>query len=307
MSRLTESIFRQLDIFMQEHGEEYENPEEAINAFMEAYNTSILKDGYYGEPTDWDRAMDQVELAMTAKTKKAALEHLQEALRIDPSNVDAKVGQLMHLSTTKEKIDRLEEIIQENYAYLQEVAKKEKKNFNKDYVGHFYGILETRSHISAMYLLANWYRLENMNELAIKTFQEILRLNPNDNLGARYQLMTMYMLNGNEKEMKFLMKNYKEEGLSMLFPYLLLHIMRKDEKKALSLYRKLQQENPGFTKLIMARGLKEEIMDEALFTGAFRPGTASELAQIIFNHDLEYLLQADSYIYRWLYENKNLK
>ena len=249
----------------------------------------------------------QIDLSFKAKTKKEALAHLEEALRIDPTNLDARLVGLEYLADRKEKIEALEGYIQDNYQLLQEQAKKEKVNFNRDYVGHFYGILETRSHMRALNMLAEIYRNEKMTDMAIKTYKEMLRLNPNDNLGARYRPMILYMLTGNEKEMKFLIKNYKEESPGMQLPYLFLLILRKDEDPALKLYRKLQQKNPDFTRIIMARGFREETHDRVFSQGAYRPGTEEEMAQFIIELQEEFIFNPKGYVYRWLYENKNLK
>ena len=48
--------------------------------------------------------------------------------------------------------------------------------------------------------------------------EEVLRLNGNDNLGARYLLMAIYATLEEEKDMLNLYKKYHEENLEMLFP-----------------------------------------------------------------------------------------
>ncbi len=111
-------------------------------------------------------------------------------------------------------------LAQDSTTYNQQLkyAKKAKRSFEKDYsdlyfaenMGHFYGILETRPYMRAL-----WYYSEallNIGEKheAIEIMEYMLDLNANDNLGVRFQLEEIYTQDRNKEALAKLENRFKE-------------------------------------------------------------------------------------------------
>jgi len=83
--------------------------------------------------------------------------------------------------------------------------------FVKD-VGRFWGILETRPYMRALMGLAQTLvELGRVNE-ALAQFRELLRLNPNDNQGVRYPLLSELVRAQREDEALTLLQEYKDDA-----------------------------------------------------------------------------------------------
>ena len=78
--------------------------------------------------------------------------------------------------------------------------------------------------------------------------KEILRLNENDNTGARYLLMATYACLEEEGDMLKLHKKYQEETLEMLLPLYILYFKRDNQKRAQMYLDKVNKANPNFVK-----------------------------------------------------------
>jgi tetratricopeptide (TPR) repeat protein len=75
-------------------------------------------------------------------------------------------------------------------------------------IGHFWGILETRPFMRALEGLANAQWAAGRKEETLGNFRELLRLNPGDNQGIRYQMLSLLLDMGQDEEAKKLMKSY---------------------------------------------------------------------------------------------------
>lgn len=122
--------------------------------------------------------------------------------------------------------------------------------FKKDNIGHFYGIYETRSYICALYnktmSLLNSGKIKQARDVC----KEILRLNENDNTGARYLLMAIYAYLEEESELSALYNRYKEENFEMLFPLLVFYYKQGNDIKAKEYLNRVNKANPHFLKFL---------------------------------------------------------
>ena len=86
-----------------------------------------------------------------------------------------------------------------------------KRAFAED-VGHFWGLLETRPYVGARHGLAQciWHMGDRAG--AITHFQELLRLNPNDNQGVRYQLAACLLEAGEDDALDDLLARYEDDA-----------------------------------------------------------------------------------------------
>jgi tetratricopeptide (TPR) repeat protein len=85
----------------------------------------------------------------------------------------------------------------------------------KEYAGHFWGFLETRPYMRARAGLAATLNLLGEVHSAISHYQDVLRLNPNDNQGIRYVLAECLMKSGDTEALKNLLKQYDEDGSAL--------------------------------------------------------------------------------------------
>jgi tetratricopeptide (TPR) repeat protein len=83
-------------------------------------------------------------------------------------------------------------------------------------------------------------------EAAIAQYEELLRLNPNDNQGLRYNLLNWLLAMGNLEKAGELLKKHDEGSAFMLFSKLLLIIKTEpsNTKKIADAYRKANRQNP---------------------------------------------------------------
>jgi tetratricopeptide (TPR) repeat protein len=84
------------------------------------------------------------------------------------------------------------------------------KGFEK-YTGHFWGVLETRPYMRARQGLATALLKLGEEDAAIDHLQGMLKLNPNDNQGIRYLLLSNLLRRDDIPELKSLLAEYRDE------------------------------------------------------------------------------------------------
>ena len=85
----------------------------------------------------------------------------------------------------------------------------------KECAGHFWGFLETRPYMRARAGLAATLNALGEVDAAISNYRDMLRLNPNDNQGIRYELASCLMKSGDTEALKKLLKQYDEDGSAL--------------------------------------------------------------------------------------------
>lgn len=81
----------------------------------------------------------------------------------------------------------------------------------KNEVGYFWGLLETRPYMRARAGLAECLWMLGEREPAIKHYEDMLRLNPNDNQGIRYILVNCLFAVGADPFAERLLNQYKND------------------------------------------------------------------------------------------------
>jgi tetratricopeptide (TPR) repeat protein len=103
----------------------------------------------------------------------------------------------------------------------------------KEYAGHFWGFLETRPYMRARAGLAAALNLLGEVHSAISHYQDMLRLNPNDNQGIRYVLAECLMKSGDTEALKKLLKQYDDDGSALwLYTQALVAFRENEVEKA---------------------------------------------------------------------------
>ena len=99
-------------------------------------------------------------------------------------------------------------------------------------VGHFWGILETRPYMRARHGLAMGLWEMGQRDEAVEHYQEMLRLNPNDNQGIRYMLLNALLELGREAETAALLERYDDGAATWLWGKLLFAFRRDGDGPA---------------------------------------------------------------------------
>ena len=271
MSFETEKIITLLNKFLDEHGDEYQNDEEAIAAFQMQYNQSLLIGEDFIDDSDEDLLWDLLEEMHyarpgTPKRKKIA----KQILEIEPDNIEAKQVLFSYLS-------RFEELYE-----LEKLEREEFKKLDPEEMGWEY--IENRPYLRLKWWLAGKYVRNAFFTKAEKQYKELLEMNPNDSLGARYELMNVYAHLEKYDEAKVFLDEYEKEYRlddMLLIPMMLLSLKVGKNELAEDYYRKLLKENSDVTKFL--RLLKKEgaegvemIADEPN-DGYYRPNSLESL------------------------------
>lgn len=271
MSFETEKIITLLNKFLDEHGDEYQNDEEAIAAFQMQYNQSLLIGEDFIDDSDEDLLWDLLEEMHyarpgTPKRKKIA----KQILEIEPDNIEAKQALFSYLS-------RFEELYE-----LEKLEREEFKKLDPEEMGWEY--IENRPYLRLKWWLAGKYVRNAFFTKAEKQYKELLEMNPNDSLGARYELMNVYAHLEKYDEAKVFLDEYEKEYRlddMLLIPMMLLALKVGKNEVAENYYRKLLKENSDVTKFL--RLLKKEgaegvemIADEPN-DGYYRPNSLESL------------------------------
>lgn len=291
-----ERLMKEFEKFYLKHMNDYPDDDSLIADFHKFLKDSNLVDNFVYSAKE--KSYQELSKINSAKSNAEKDRIIQKALEIDPTNVDAEG---MRIDRLKKVGDRLKAL-----KILEEAERGRLKDYMKSDVGHFWGILETRPYIRVLNNLAKIYIDEQMYVVAAKWLREIIRLNKNDNTGARYSLMILHMRLGQEKEMRALKKKYGECSILMEMPLLLFLIQTERDLEAIQLYRELEEKFPGFNALILAKGIKFDVLNRVDWQGGYQPGTEEELAEFFINtYDL--LGEFDGYAYQWLYSHKGKK
>jgi len=94
--------------------------------------------------------------------------------------------------------------------------------FFKENTGYFWGIIETRPYMRALAGFSECLWKTGRRQEAIENYQDMMRLNPNDNQGIRYILINCLLTEGMEEPAASLLSEYNEPSCFMLYSKALL-------------------------------------------------------------------------------------
>lgn len=222
-----------------------------------------------------ETADDWIELAGKARTEKTRRKYLENAKKLEPDNLDL----LLRIVLLEDKFD---------YEYLPDIEKilelgkknLEKEKLYNESIGDFWLVLETRPYMRVytayLHILINCHMMKK----AIAAAEDILRLNPDDNTGTRFILMSLYVCMEDKKNALKLMDRYPDAKDTIWFQYPLAYLYFKEEnyaeaKKALKILVKNYPDFPDFVKAPM-----EFIEEHDNNNGYFSPYTVSEIVEM---------------------------
>ncbi|MEK0285254.1 tetratricopeptide repeat protein [Caldifermentibacillus hisashii] len=185
-----------------------------------------------------EKAQDLIYDAYDSTGKKR-IELAKKALKLYPNIPDAyNILAELELNPLKEEQLLLKAI---------EVGKKELgKDFIKENKGYFWGIVSTRPYMRAKFNYADFLHENERFEEAIRQYEDLLELNPNDNQGARYELFIVYVESGLFKKAEALLKKYNETTTANgAYNLVLIELLQNGvTNKAKQLLKKAKQQNP---------------------------------------------------------------
>lgn len=181
---------------------------EEANAFLQQHLNSTpnkLNKLEKSLPDKQELASDMVYRAWDERNLKRREKLAQDALLLDPTNGDAYNVLAQCVETPRQAV----------YLYKMGMQVESKRLgeafFNKN-KGHFWGLLQTRPFMRAKRGYAEMCaEMGNLDE-AIKHYEQLLVLNPNDNQGIRDLLLTPYLETGNWSAAQTLIKQYEDEN-----------------------------------------------------------------------------------------------
>ena len=102
--------------------------------------------------------------------------------------------------------------------------------FNKENIGNFWLILETRPYMRARdRKIATLLKLGRYSE-AINECEELLKLCNSDNMGIRYILVALYSFLEKFEECENLYKKFNDDSIFMVFPMAIMYFKKGDYK-----------------------------------------------------------------------------
>jgi tetratricopeptide (TPR) repeat protein len=234
----SERMNRVIAQIMKKH--EFKDVEE-MNQFLENHFISkklddILEEREY-DPLE--EAQDLAYEAMDTENPAEAIMLILEALVLNPNCIEAlRLAADFTSMTDLDYIEKLEMII----TRAEETMGKEYIEENK---GHFWSVIETRPYMRTRADLAKILSKAGKKEEAIFEYEEMLKLNPNDNQGLRYNLLSLYLETGNLTRTRRLFKEYGYESSALfLWGRVLERYLSDKHDDARKAVLKAEKQNP---------------------------------------------------------------
>lgn len=173
---------------------------------------NYINDKYTGKEIEFDdakssskeKAMDLIYKAWESDDIEEMITLAEKAIKLDKNCADAyQILADVKAETPKESLELYEKAI--------EAAKKSLGKDFEEFKGHFWGFHETRPFMRAMasYSDVLWHIGERSKSIEI--LKEMLQLNPNDNQGMRYILITRLLILNRLLESEKLYKDYEDD------------------------------------------------------------------------------------------------
>jgi len=129
----------------------------------------------------------------------------RKALKVSPDCADA------YVLLAEEEADTVGRSLE----LYQQGAEAGKRALGEAYfqenAGHFWGLLRTRPYMRALEGMAACLWQMKLEDKALKVYQEMLRLNPNDNQGIRYLMINLLLGLNRDDELSKLLDEYQDD------------------------------------------------------------------------------------------------
>jgi tetratricopeptide (TPR) repeat protein len=216
-----------------------------LNELINRQFTGSVDDFDYPSETPFDCAENLCYAAIDTYGRRR-IQLARQALQEDPSHTEATLLLAESTFDAYRKIELFRKAIEHGEAQCAELLETE--------VGQFWGLSETRPLLRAKYGLASALAADGQVNEAITQMLDILRLNQNDNLGVRYEIIPLLLSQNKEKEAVEILNRYSEETGIWLYLKAQVEFHREgpsgpSARKAIQAAIKF---NPHVIKLLMA-------------------------------------------------------
>jgi tetratricopeptide (TPR) repeat protein len=180
----------------------FQNVEEA-NAALQSRFSGPMDAVTSTGTTPLEKAQDLMYRAFDARGRRR-IQLARKALELSPDCADAYVLLAEEATEPDAALD----------LYRRAIAAGERAigpEIMRDQVGHFWGIVKTRPYMRAKLGLAHCLQTMNRVEEAISEYQDLLRLNPNDNQGVRDVVLPLLLVAGRDAGAGALLTQYQDD------------------------------------------------------------------------------------------------
>lgn len=187
--------------------QEFESPE-AMNAFLQSMVGKVPEHKSSDSPED--RACDLLDRAYES-TGRVRIRLAREAAEIWPGCAEAWLIQAQEMPDAARRLGLYRAAVEAGERAIG------KKPFN-DRVGDFWGILETRPYMRARMGLAQELWQAGEFEQSIAHMLEMLRLNENDNMGVRHEVVPRLIEQGRDDDAARLLESFDmDDGAALSY------------------------------------------------------------------------------------------
>ena len=275
--------------------------EQLINEFQEQYDENFLRKEEFSE-NEKEIVYDYLDLAFEADTDSERVKYAKKVLKLDKDNLDAEY--LIASATSADSLEMLKKL-EKVMKHGNEIMERE-KYFDEENIGHFWGIFETRPYMRIKCSYANTLVENGMMKKAIKEYEEILKLNENDNMGVRFRLMSLYAFFEDEENALKLYKKYGgHDEVQILLPLSVLYFKKGESAKAANYLKKIEKNVKGIKKFFKdIMNDRDDIYLNQISDMRYRRFTTDELMFSL--SDNEYLFGTSMYVF-WAYSKLGKK
>ncbi len=182
--------------------------QDQLNELIHSQLAGSLDDFDYPSDTPFDRAENLCYAAIDTYGRRR-IQLARQALQEDPTHTEATLLLAESTFDAKRKIELFGQAVKHGEAQCADLLESE--------VGHFWAISKTRPLIRAAYGLAWALAEDGRVDEAITQMLKILRLNQDDNLGVRYEIIPLLLSQNREKEAVEILNRYSEATGSWLY------------------------------------------------------------------------------------------
>lgn len=273
-----DELMKELQRFIQESGVDLMDTD-AMDAVVKNFNAlRTSTQGPLYEESVAEQSLRKAWKAVKDQDKDSAIMFARKALKLDPALLDAG---LLELTLRENEFDDPEYLKRLNKMIANaEPLLREQGLFGADIEDIWY-VLELRPFLRAKAAIARRYFEMGCFSLAAKVFENILSLNPNDNMGCRYHLYSIYALLEDFDHFQSVSAHYEQENdqsCFFLLPSAIIHHKLGEERLCEMDIKRLLSASPCWRKGIEdGLVLSDDDMDDALLIDSYELGSEDEM------------------------------
>lgn len=276
----SEKMQREMHEFIESKSPQNEEELKAvIEEFIEMYNAQLDME----DDVDLNSPEYLLEKAYNTEDPNEAARLAKRVLKMQPDNIDAKIELIMTYPNEK-RIKELEKLTKE----IREDFKKFDIEEDEGEIDYYF-VLEARPFLRLLTTYMNVLESYGKIRKAIEIGEEIQRLNPNDNMGTRYELIKYYtMIEDLDKAESLYRRFIEDDSIQMLFTIAMLYYKLDDLINAKRFIKKAYHSNNNLKDLLNGSlDLEDESEFDLVEEGQYIQGEISEIVNFMAaNHNL---------------------